>query len=177
MAAESRNLIELILAASDCLRELLAPELIRHGVNDARFMVMRAICDSPAGECSQTELARSLKQSEANVSTLLERMRVDELVTREKSPLDRRRSVIRLTERGRWLLASAASDYIHRAGELLSGVAASEAQALSTSFSALLMLWEHELSHQGHPGAVAGKIGAASAPLHLAGEEPHAQAS
>lgn len=176
MVAESRNLVELILAAADCLRELLSPQLNRHGVNDARFTVMRAISDSPSGECSQTELARRLKQSEANVSTLLERMRVDELVTREKSPLDRRRSVVRLTERGQWLLASAASDYVQRAGELLTGIAAEEAHVLARRFATLLAIWEQELSGA-ESQAVAGKIGESAPPAVPQRDEPHAQAS
>src|SRR6476661_3644518 len=74
------SVVELLQVAADSIRELMAPCLTCHSLNDARFSLMRAIHGSPSGECSQSELARCLKQSEANVSTLLDRMRGDALV-------------------------------------------------------------------------------------------------
>ena len=169
---QSAELIEVILNAADCLRSLLAPQLSMHGLNDARFALMRTIQESPRNECSQTELAEHLKQSEANISTLLERMRIDGLITREKSPLDRRKSVVRLTARGELLLAQSATDYLSRGQSLLGGMEAVELFEITSSLQRLLSAWEKELELQEKNPAVAGRIGRFLNPL----DPPQAQA-
>ena len=153
------SVVELIQEAADSIRELMAPCLTNHSLNDARFTIMRAIRSSPAGECSQSELARCLKQSEANVSTLLDRMRGDGLVSREKSPLDRRRSVVRLTERGEALLACAEREYAFRAQEVLRCFAVYEIQAFREQLSNFIAICETEFEHAEADRAVAGRIG------------------
>lgn len=91
---------ELLLRAGVCVESLLAEPTAATGLNEARFQVLAAIHRRGRDGCSQTELAGHLLQSESNLSTLLERMRLDGLVVRERSATDRRRSVIRLTECG-----------------------------------------------------------------------------
>ena len=96
--------LEAILEASDALRALLGPHLAEFGLNDARFSLLKAVSGGARGGCSQTYLARELHQSESNISTLLERMRRDGLISRQRSLTDRRKSTIRATTRGRELL-------------------------------------------------------------------------
>lgn len=153
------SVVELIQEAADSIRELMTPCLTNHSLNDARFTIMRAICGSRAGECSQSELARCLKQSEANVSTLLDRMRGDGLVSREKSPLDRRRSVVRLTERGELLLAQAEREYAFRSQEVLRCFAVYEIQAFRDQLRHVIAICETELEHTEADRAVVGRIG------------------
>lgn len=153
------SVVELIQEAADSIRELMSPCLTNHSLNDARFTIMRAIRSSPLGECSQSELARCLKQSEANVSTLLDRMRGDGLVSREKSPLDRRRSVVRLTERGAVLLSQAEHEYSFRAQEVLRSFAVYEVQAFREQLRNFIAICETEFEHTEADRAVAGRIG------------------
>ncbi len=153
------SVVELIQEAADSIRELMSPCLTNHSLNDARFTIMRAIRSSPLGECSQSELARCLKQSEANVSTLLDRMRGDGLVSREKSPLDRRRSVVRLTERGEVLLAQAEREYTFRTQEVLRCFAVYEIQAFHDQLRNFIAVCETEFEHTEADRAVAGRIG------------------
>lgn len=153
------SVVELIQEAADSIRELMSPCLTHHSLNDARFTIMRAIRSSPLGECSQSELARCLKQSEANVSTLLDRMRGDGLVSREKSPLDRRRSVVRLTERGEVLLAQAEREYASRAQDVLRCFAVYEIQAFREQLRNFIAVCETEFEHTEADRAVAGRIG------------------
>ena len=157
--SQSQSTLELVLKAADLARELISPCLTGHGLNDARFTIMRAIRNSVAGECSQSELARRLDQSEANISTLLDRMRGDGLVTREKSPCDRRRSVVRITERGQELLGRAERDYGTRAGEAFKAFDTFEIQAFQTQLESLTAVWELELEQTDTTSAVAGRIG------------------
>lgn len=156
---EDDSVVELLQVAADSIRELMAPCLTSHSLNDARFTIMRAIHGSPSGECSQSELARCLNQSEANVSTLLDRMRGDTLVSREKSPLDRRRSIVRLTERGTALLSQAELEYSSRSQEVLRTFAVYEIQAFRDQLRQFIAVCESEMEQVEAGRAVAGRIG------------------
>lgn len=106
----------LLLRAADCLHAAVAPHLAEAGLNGSRFGVLEAIRGHGMAGCSQAELATELLQSESNLSTLLERMRLDGLIVRERSADDRRKSVIRLTPCGEATLVAAA----HRREKILS---------------------------------------------------------
>lgn len=171
------SVLELVMEAADSVREMMTPCLTAHGLNDARFTIMRAIRDSRNGECSQSELARCLKQSEANVSTLLDRMRGDGLVSREKSPFDRRRSVVRLTEKGEQQLVLTEQDYLSRARGVLRGFEQFEVQSFRNQLRSFISIWEAELEHADSNHAVAGRIGGATSDSNSEGTETrHAQA-
>jgi len=171
------SVLELVMEAADSVREMMTPCLTAHGLNDARFTIMRAIRASRNGECSQSELARCLKQSEANVSTLLDRMRGDGLVSREKSPFDRRRSVVRLTEKGEQQLILTEQDYLSRARGVLRGFEQFEVQSFQNQLRSFISIWESELEHADSNHAVAGRIGGATSDSNSEGTETrHAQA-
>jgi DNA-binding MarR family transcriptional regulator len=171
------SLIELVTEAADSVRELMTPCLTAHGLNDARFTIMRAIRGSKNGECSQSELARCMKQSEANVSTLLDRMRGDGLVSREKSPFDRRRSVVRLTDKGEQQLTVTEQEYSTRAQGVLRAFDVFEIQSFREQLSSFIAIWETELELVAATNAVAGRIGGNASDSHSAGTETrHAHA-
>lgn len=155
---DDESVVELIQGAADSIREMMSPCLTVHHLNDARFTLMRAIRNSPSGECSQSELARCLKQSEANVSTLLDRMRGDGLVSREKSPFDRRRSVVRLSVKGEELLTHAEREYSARAQGVLRSFAVFEVQSFREQLRNIIAICSAELD-QGDTNPVAGRIG------------------
>ncbi len=159
---DQESVVELLQGAADTIRELMSPCLTIHHLNDARFTLMRAIRNSPSGECSQSDLARCLKQSEANVSTLLDRMRGDQLVSREKSPFDRRRSVVRLSVRGEELLVQAEREYAARAQGILRSFAVYEIQSFRDQLRNFIAVCGAELDQALAGNAVAGRIGETS---------------
>jgi DNA-binding MarR family transcriptional regulator len=84
-----------------CLAALLQGPTATAGLNESRYNVLDALRRIPAGVCTQSRLAAGLLQSESNLSTLLERMRHDGLISRARSETDRRKSSIGLTRGGR----------------------------------------------------------------------------
>lgn len=90
----------LLVRGAECMTASLLECTIEAGLNEARFRVLDALQRHAGGECSQAELAARLLQSESNLSTLLERMSGDGLITRTRSQTDRRRSLIRMTTLG-----------------------------------------------------------------------------
>jgi DNA-binding MarR family transcriptional regulator len=69
-------------------------------LNESRFNVLDALRRMPDGTSTQAALATALLQSESNLSTLLERMQHDGLITRIRSTADRRKSLIGLATAG-----------------------------------------------------------------------------
>src|SRR5262249_31792569 len=90
----------LVLRGADCLTAALAECTVEAGLNESRYRVLVALERRTSGECSQSQLADLLLQSESNLSTLLERMSEHGLITRTRSKADRRRSLIRITAQG-----------------------------------------------------------------------------
>lgn len=178
-SSAEESVVALIQGAADSVRELMSPCFSAHQLNDARFTLMRAIRNSNSGECSQSDLARCLKQSEANVSTLLDRMRGDGLVSREKSPFDRRRSVVRLSVRGEELLRDAEREYAARAQGILRSFAVFEIQSFRDQLRNFIAICAAELELNDAANAVAGRIGDSTDAVSNAGEGSeirHAQA-
>jgi DNA-binding MarR family transcriptional regulator len=97
----------LVMRGADCLAAALSDCTADAGLNEARFRVLLALDRQTHGTCSQAELAQALLQSESNLSTLLERMSGDGLISRKRSQTDRRRSLIGITSAGREALSSA----------------------------------------------------------------------
>jgi DNA-binding MarR family transcriptional regulator len=95
------------MRGADCLTAALVACTASAGLNEARYRVLSALSGIRTGESSQSELAGVLLQSESNLSTLLERMSADGLITRARSVSDRRRSLIQMTPAGREALARA----------------------------------------------------------------------
>jgi DNA-binding MarR family transcriptional regulator len=86
--------------ASRQLRKLLADRLTRVGLTESRAAVLDGL-RKQTGPCSQTELADDLNLSDSNLCGLIERMQREGLVTRSRSPLDRRKFLLALTPAGK----------------------------------------------------------------------------
>lgn len=136
---------ELLLRAADCLHAALAPQLAEAGLNEARYCVLDAIRRLDPRGCSQAELAGRLLQSESNLSTLLERMRQDGLIARDRSPDDRRKSVIRLTAPGEAALEQAGRRRTAGLARLLDALDPHHQESLATAVLRLISALEHRL--------------------------------
>jgi len=97
----------LLLRTAECLTALLQAPTVQAGLNESRYNVLDALRRKPFGTASQTELATYLLQSESNLSTLLDRMKRDGLISRARSESDRRVTRIGLSTAGRDALARA----------------------------------------------------------------------
>ena len=80
---------------------------------------MRTIQNAAESGCSQADLAEYLQQSESSISTLIDRMRSDNLLYRLPSTTDRRKKVLKLSDRGRELLGAIAACHEERMRNLL----------------------------------------------------------
>jgi len=97
----------LLLRTAECLTALLQAPTVQAGLNESRYNVLDALRRNPLGTSSQTELATYLLQSESNLSTLLDRMKNDGLISRARSDSDRRVTRIGLSTVGRDALGRA----------------------------------------------------------------------
>jgi DNA-binding MarR family transcriptional regulator len=127
-----------VLRGADCLVAALADCTGESGLNESRYRVLLALHHWMNGECSQAELAAALLQSESNLSTLLERMSGDGLITRIRSQTDRRRSLIRMTPHGNESLLQAERIRAAALMQLLRNLCAEEGRSLSEGLRRLV---------------------------------------
>lgn len=111
--------VEAIIKTAHVLRGVLSDHFAEFGLTDVRYTVMRLIDEADASGRSQADLANYLQQSESSISTLIDRMRSDSLLYRLPSATDRRKKVLKLSERGRELLQAIQSCHSQRMEELL----------------------------------------------------------
>ncbi len=106
----------MLLRVSQVVRNRLNDWLDPFELNDGRYGVLSALSQSK--KLSQSELAEILGQSASNVSTLIERMARDGLVTRFQSDTDRRKRLLTVTSEGLARLASVETKRAAWAAEL-----------------------------------------------------------
>jgi MarR family transcriptional repressor of emrRAB len=70
------------------------------GLSEGEFRVLTALFAQPHGMASPGELCSRVSQSPANMSRLSDALVSRELITRESSALDRRRTLLRITDKG-----------------------------------------------------------------------------
>ncbi|HSG72154.1 MAG TPA: MarR family transcriptional regulator [Planctomycetaceae bacterium] len=103
-AVSAERVVERVQSAAQCLKSRLAEHFQKFDLNEIRYAVLNLVHASSPHGCSQTDLAEHLEQSESSISTLVERMRTDDLIYRLRCKIDRRKRVLILTERGQLVL-------------------------------------------------------------------------
>lgn len=121
-SSNAAALIEGLLRLSQIVRLRFNDWLSDFNLNDGRHSVLVALSRSGDFGCSQAEMADKLCQSESNVSTLIERMERDGLVSRSRSEADRRKRVLRITSEGLKTLSAVDAKRSIWATRLLQGV-------------------------------------------------------
>ncbi|WP_437201580.1 MarR family winged helix-turn-helix transcriptional regulator [Planctomicrobium sp. SH664] len=89
------------------LRQELSARYAQAGLNESRAAVLEVLSGAPEA-WTQTELANDLCLSESNLCALIERMRREGLLCRERSTIDRRKTLLTATDLGRSSCASIA---------------------------------------------------------------------
>lgn len=131
-----------VLRISEHLRSRLEDAYAPFQINEPRAAVLETIAAASPEGCSQTELAEALGASESNVSTLVERMRRDGLLFRMRSRLDRRCSVLLLSDEGRDKLVQIEAARQQRMAEAMVGLTLEEQSQLRL----LLDRWRNSLA-------------------------------
>lgn len=116
------DVVEALIKSAHVLRGVLADHFSEFGLTDVRYTVMRLIDQADASGRSQADLANYLQQSESSISTLIDRMRTDNLLYRLPSVTDRRKKVLKLSEHGRELLQAIEACHAARMEELLAQI-------------------------------------------------------
>jgi len=148
---------ELLLRAAECLTALLQSPTAEAGLNEPRYNVLAVLRRTASGSCSQTELATDLLQSESNLSTLLERMRKDGLISRVRSDADRRKAVVGLTPAGREALFLADQARARATATMLEALDERREAALREALSLLVHRLERTLKGIGRETTRTGR--------------------
>jgi DNA-binding MarR family transcriptional regulator len=85
---------------SRTVRRLLAERYSQAGFSESRAAILEAL-HRRESSCTQADLAGDVSLSESNLCVAIERMRQDGLILRERSILDRRKTLLTITDRGR----------------------------------------------------------------------------
>lgn len=134
----AEQLIDQIQRAAQILKNRLAEHFQTFGLNEIRYSVVRMVHESAPHGCSQTDLADALSQSESSISTLVERMRTDNLIYRLRSKLDRRKRVLILTEKGQSILQQIEQCHAERLEQMMKKFGPDQRNRLSHLLEELL---------------------------------------
>jgi DNA-binding MarR family transcriptional regulator len=93
-----------ILHTSDVVSRGEAAFLARHGLSQARLIVLMLLDSSESGSMRSSGLAERANVSRATITGLLDTLEKSRLVVRTPDPQDRRASCIRITEKGQTIL-------------------------------------------------------------------------
>jgi MarR family 2-MHQ and catechol resistance regulon transcriptional repressor len=93
-----------LMRAADSLTARLSQALAEHDLTASQFGVLETLLH--LGPLCQKDLARKLLVSGANVTMVADNLEKRELVTRERSSVDRRLVTVALTAAGRKLIAA-----------------------------------------------------------------------
>ncbi|MHC4573580.1 MAG: MarR family winged helix-turn-helix transcriptional regulator [Planctomycetota bacterium] len=110
-----------IYYTASCLKKR-ADEFFRgFGLTDVQFNVMMLLHyqSGEEGGLSQAQLSDMMLVNRANITSLIDRMEKAELVVRTAAPGDRRYNIVKLTSRGRKLVAKVEPLYAREVQEVM----------------------------------------------------------
>jgi DNA-binding MarR family transcriptional regulator len=134
----AEEIVDGVLKAAHRLRGLLSGHFSEFDLTDVRFSVLRFLRDAEPQGCTQSEIAEHLDQSESSISTLVKRMRKSELLYRLRSGIDKRKWVLKLTDRGSSLLETARRCHAERMDQFLRAFDSEERLNLTGMLSKLV---------------------------------------
>ncbi len=79
---------------------MLGHHLRPYGLSEGEFRVLAALYSQPDGSANPSELCPRTSQTPANMSRICDALVSRELITRDSSPRDRRRMILRTTLKG-----------------------------------------------------------------------------
>lgn len=121
-----------VLITGDVVSRAEAAFLARHGLNQARLVVLMLLDSAETGSLRSSELADQSSVSRATITGLLDTMEKSGLILRTPDPDDRRASRISITSRGKSLLQKVRPELFQWTAQCLSGLSARERKQLVT---------------------------------------------
>lgn len=106
-----------------------AAEFLRpFGLTDVHFNVLMLLQhqSEPNGGLSQAQLSRMMLVNRADITSVIDRMEKAKLVNRTAIPADRRCNIIKLTSRGKHLLAQIEPLYFEEVKNIMNGLSEKE---------------------------------------------------
>jgi len=101
------------------------PHLQRdHGLTESQFAVLEAV--HHLGPLSPGQLCEKILRSGSNVTTVVDNLERDGLVTRERHETDRRIQMVQLTEQGKRVIAGALPAHVARITKSMTVLSAEE---------------------------------------------------
>ena len=111
------------------LQAQLIPHLQRDfGITESQFGVLEALLH--LGPLSQGQLCHKILRSGSNLTTVVDNLERDGLVTRMRDETDRRVQIVHLTEKGRDLVARAFPAHVERVAGLMRSLTCDEQREL-----------------------------------------------
>ena len=98
------------------------------GLTESQFAVLEAL--HHLGPLSQGQLCEKILRSGSNVTTVVDNLERDRLVTRERDQVDRRVQIVKLTDDGRARVTEALPVHVSRITRALSSLTSDEQAAL-----------------------------------------------
>jgi DNA-binding MarR family transcriptional regulator len=121
--------LRLLRVASRLIRNLEA-QFSRHGLSQARFLVLVVLERTAEKRLMPVEIAKQMGISKKNTARLLNFMEDDKLIHRTSHDTDGRASIVTITPKGRSLLAKALPGYYRVLNEALRALDAKQKRTL-----------------------------------------------
>jgi len=114
------------------LRKKAAEFFQPFGLTDVQFNLMMLLRHQGGkeGGLSQARLSKMMLVNRANITTLMDRMEKADLVARTSSPSDRRFNIIKLTSRGKKLLAKIEPLYVEEVKNAMAALKETEQKSV-----------------------------------------------
>lgn len=101
LPAQGTLLVRLIRLANGATTDHFEPHFRAAGIPEGAFHVLCLLSADPEGRAAPSELAEMMGTSRANMTRLLDQMEKHGWIAREASPVDGRRQVVSLKDKGR----------------------------------------------------------------------------
>lgn len=121
-----------IYYSASCLKKKAGEFLRPFGLTDVQFNLMMLLkYQSSQNEgLSQAQLSSMMLVNRANITSLIDRMEKIDLVVRTPAPTDRRSNIVKLTGRGRTLLAKIEPLYTKEVKRIMAALKQDEQKAV-----------------------------------------------
>lgn len=121
-----------IYYTASCLRKKASEFLRPFGLTDVQFNLMMLLEYQSGREegLSQAQLSKMMLVNRANVTSLIDRMEKANFVVRTPAPFDRRSNIVKLTGRGRTLLAKIETLYTKEVKRIMAVLKQAEQKTL-----------------------------------------------
>ena len=103
-----------------------------HGLSQGRFLTLIVMNRNPDEAASPSSLAEKVGVKRATMTGLLDRLERDDLIERRAHQQDRRKIGVRLTPKGRQVLAEMLPDYYRRVAKIMANLTEKDRLELMT---------------------------------------------